>query len=89
MVDITLLKVEVDGNPQLSPSWLSGDEGRSRSDGGTAVEVEDADDGGSGSKVLIGLVALVLTAAVVRKVRGGDDEEEFDAEPEYTVEEPA
>ena len=88
MVDITLLKVELDGNPQFSPSWMSGDEGRSRANRGTTVTVDD-EESGNGGKVLIGLGALVLVAAVVRKGRGGDDEEEFDTEPEYTVEEPA
>ncbi|WP_323190253.1 hypothetical protein [Halostella sp. PRR32] len=92
MVDITLFELHVDGDPQFTPSWISGERDTSErleGDGGTTVDVEE-ESSGNGGKVLIGLVALVLTAAVVRKFRGGDDgSEEFEEEPEYTVEETA
>jgi hypothetical protein len=89
MVDITVFELHVDGNPKFTPSWITGkseESERLEEDGGTTVGVGD-ESGGNGGKVLIGLVALVLTAAVVRKVRSGDDTEEFEQEPEYTVEE--
>ncbi|WP_121821353.1 hypothetical protein [Halostella salina] len=89
MVDITLFELHVDGDPQFAPSWSTGGEDETFDDeDGTAVDVEDDESGGAGGKVLVGLVALVVMAAVARKLRGGDDgfEEE---EPEYTVEEPA
>lgn len=89
MVDITLFELHVDGDPKFTPSWVSGRNDDSLEEG-TNVEVDEDGGGGNGAKVLVGLVALVLIAAVVRKVRGGDDEsEEFEEEPEYTVEEPA
>jgi len=86
MVDITLFELHVDGDPQLAPSWSTGDDESVDDDEGTAVDADEG-SGGSGGKVLVGLVALVAVAAVARKLRGGD--EEFEEEPEYTVEEPA
>lgn len=88
MVDITLFELHVDGDPQFAPSWSTGDEDEAfDDDDGTAVNVEDDGSDGAGAKVLVGLVALVVMAALARKLRGGD--EEFEEEPEYTVEEPA
>lgn len=87
MVDITLFELHVDGDPQFAPSWSTGDETEANDEDETAVDVED-EGGGAGGKVLVGLVALVVMAAVARKFRGGETEE-FEEEPEYTVEEPA
>jgi len=87
MVDITLFELHVDGDPQFAPSWSTGGDEALDDEDGTAVDVEDDGSDGAGAKVLVGLVALVVMAAVARKLRGGD--EEFEEEPEYTVEEPA
>jgi len=87
MVDITLFELHVDGDPQFEPSWRTGEADESPDeDDGNAADVDEG-SGGAGGKVLVGLVALVAVAVVARKLRGGD--EEFEEEPEYTVEEPA
>lgn len=92
--EFTLFELHFDGGFQLGPKVLGvGGEGEGEdvdeeNEESEAIEIDSETGGGPGAAVL-GLLALVVVAAVLRRVLGGEDDLEIEtaAEHEDDVEE--
>jgi len=79
---LTLLELHFDGDTQFGPAgnlgseFAEGEEGDERD--GDAPDVEIETDGGGAAKGLLGLVALLVALVVVKKLLGGDAEDELE-----------
>lgn len=78
---LTLFELHVDGDVQFGPKTLPGDESGGEAqirDDAETVDDESTSPAKKGVAALIGLVALIAMAVVVKKLLGGGDDPEIE-----------
>jgi MYXO-CTERM domain-containing protein len=84
--EYTLFELHFDGGFQVGPERLdAADDAETDADTETAddVEIDVESDGGGPGALLLGLLGLVVIAAVVRRVVGGEDDLEIETAEDH------
>ena len=82
MVNITLFEIHLDEAVFEANAPFAGESDEEAAESAIGTEAEPTSDEGDGPPAVVplvmGLVVLVALAAILRKLRGGDDEDDFD-----------